>query len=61
MESIVIKEVTKRSDIRAFIKFPNRLFKDVPTYIPPLMMVTSMFKTMQKNSIMNGLKTKIQS
>ena len=37
MESIVIKEVNKRSDIRAFIKFPNRLFKDVPTYIPPLM------------------------
>ena len=37
MESIIIKEVKSRSDIRAFIKFPNRLFKDVPTYIPPLM------------------------
>ncbi len=37
MESIVVKEITRRQDIRAFIKFPNQLFKDVPTYIPPLM------------------------
>jgi len=37
MNSIIIKEVTKRSDIRAFIRFPNVLFKNVPTYIPPLM------------------------
>ena len=36
MESIVVKEITRRQDIRAFIKFPNQLFKDVPTYIPPL-------------------------
>jgi len=37
MENIVIKEVAGRSALRTFIKFPNRLFKDVPTYIPPLM------------------------
>lgn len=34
---IVVKEVTGRCELRRFIKFPNRLFKDVPTYIPPLM------------------------
>lgn len=37
MESIVVKEVTTRCQLRRFIKFPNRLFKDVPTYIPVLM------------------------
>ena len=36
MEAIEIKEVVGRSTLRAFIQFPNKLFKDVPTYIPPL-------------------------
>ena len=35
MENIVIKEVTNRCQLNRFIAFPNRLFKDVPTYIPP--------------------------
>lgn len=34
---IVIKEVTSRCQLKKFIAFPNKLFKDVPTYIPPLM------------------------
>lgn len=38
MADISIKEVRTRRELRQFIKFPNRLFKDVPTYIPPLMM-----------------------
>lgn len=33
---IVIKEVVTRRDLRKFIAFPNKLFKDVPTYIPPM-------------------------
>ena len=37
MQNIEIKEVVSRRDIRKFIKFPNELFKDVPTYLPPLM------------------------
>ena len=37
MESVVIKEVNGRCQLRKFIKFPNKLFKNVPTYIPPLM------------------------
>ena len=36
MSSIVIKEVKSRRELRQFIKFPNILFKNVPTYIPPL-------------------------
>ena len=34
--NIVISEVRSRRDLNAFIKFPNRLFKGVPTYVPPL-------------------------
>ncbi|MBP5541574.1 MAG: hypothetical protein J6X88_08015 [Bacteroidales bacterium] len=37
MDNIIIKEVSGRCQLRKFIQFPNRLFKDVPTYIPPLM------------------------
>ena len=37
MEDIVIKKVVGRCELRRFIKFPNKLFKGVPTYIPPLM------------------------
>lgn len=33
---IEIHTVRNRSDLRKFIAFPNKLFKDVPTYIPPL-------------------------
>ena len=38
MDNIIIKEVSGRCQLRKFIQFPNLLFKDVPTYIPPLMM-----------------------
>jgi GNAT superfamily N-acetyltransferase len=36
MSEIVVKKVGSRSDLRKFIAFPNKLFKDVPTYIPAL-------------------------
>ena len=35
---ITIRTVDSRSDLRKFIAFPNRLFKNVPTYIPALNM-----------------------
>lgn len=38
MDNIVVKEVTGRCQLCKFIEFPNKLFKDVPTYIPALMM-----------------------
>lgn len=34
---LTINEVKTRCELRKFIKFPNQLFKGVPTYIPPLM------------------------
>ena len=33
---ITVKTVEKRSELRKFIAFPNKLFKDVPSYIPAL-------------------------
>lgn len=36
--AIIIKPVTTRRELKKFIKFPNDLFKNEPTYIPPLMM-----------------------
>ncbi len=36
MSNIVVKEVQGRRELNKFIDFPNKLFKNVPTYIPPL-------------------------
>lgn len=36
MQNILIKEVSGKKQLRQFVKFPNRLFKDVPSYIPCL-------------------------
>ncbi|WP_421872868.1 hypothetical protein [Marinoscillum sp.] len=34
--SISITEVSSKSDLKAFIKFPMNLYKDVSSYVPPL-------------------------
>lgn len=34
--TIEIREVNGRRDLNRFISFPNKLFKNVPTYLPPL-------------------------
>lgn len=36
MINVVVSEVKSRRDLNRFISFPNKLFKNVPTYIPPL-------------------------
>ena len=36
MKNIVISEVKSRRELNRFIAFPNKLFKGVPTYVPPL-------------------------
>lgn len=33
---ITVRPVEGRGELRKFIAFPNKLFKDVPSYIPPL-------------------------
>ncbi len=34
--SIVVKEVTSKKELKAFINLPYRLYKDHPYYVPPL-------------------------
>ena len=34
--SVLIKEVTTRRELREFVNFPERLYKDNPYYVPPL-------------------------
>ena len=35
--SITISEVTNKKDLKAFIKFPMKMYKGVSSYVPPLM------------------------
>lgn len=35
--SVLIKEVVTKSDLKKWVDFPNRLYKDVPNYVPFLM------------------------
>ena len=34
--SVEIKEVTSRHQLRTFVNFPEKLYKDNPYYVPPL-------------------------
>ena len=34
--SVIIKEVTTRRELRTFVNFPEKLYKDNPYYVPPL-------------------------
>ena len=33
---VEVREVRGRSELRAFVDYPNRLYRDVPQYIPPM-------------------------
>jgi len=33
---IEIREVTTKKELRSYVEFPNKLYKDVPQYIPPM-------------------------
>ena len=32
--SIIIKEVLSKKDLKNWVEFPNKLYKDVPSYVP---------------------------
>ena len=36
METYRIVEVTTRKDLRRFVEFPDRLYRDCPQYVPAL-------------------------
>ena len=33
---VEIREVLTRSDLKKFVTYPNKLYRDVPQYMPPL-------------------------
>ena len=35
--SIIIKEITRKKDLRKWVDFPNTLYKDEPAYVPFLL------------------------
>ena len=34
--SVIIKEVESRSELRKFVNFPEKLYRDNPYYVPPI-------------------------
>lgn len=54
---ITIKEVTRRSDLLRFIKFPFRLYRDNPYWVPPV--IKDELRSFSKNNpIFNNVKAK---
>ena len=41
--SVEIKKVLTRRDLRKFVNFPEKLYKDNPYYVPPLVFVYQPF------------------
>ena len=57
--SIEIKEVTKKSDLKKWVDFPNKLYKDVSAYVPFLMMDEMDTFTKSKNPAYEFCDTKL--
>ena len=34
---VTIREVTTKRDLRRFVDYPNRLYRDVPQFVPPML------------------------
>ena len=49
MSSITIQEVTTRRDVRAFVRFPWRVYKGDPNWVPPLISEQINYLTPEKN------------
>jgi GNAT superfamily N-acetyltransferase len=49
MSSITIQEVTTRQDLRAFVKFPWRVYQGDPNWVPPLISTRIKYLTPEKN------------
>jgi len=49
MSSIMIQEVTTKRDMRAFVRFPWRVYKGDPNWVPPLISEQINYLTPEKN------------
>jgi len=59
MENIIIKEVLNKRDLKKWVDFPNKLYKDVPAYVPFLMMDEIDTFTEKKNPAYDFCETKL--
>jgi len=59
MAEIKIAEVESSSDLNQFIQYPNRLYRDDPNYVTPLVMERKEFFDTEKNPFYKGAKTKL--
>ena len=48
---VTVKTVQSRKDLRAFVKFPLKLYKDCPHYVPSLFMDEMSSLDMDKNPL----------
>lgn len=57
--SLEIKTVTSKKDVRAFVKFPEKLYKDNPYYVPHLVSDETDTLTLSKNPAMAFCKAEL--
>jgi GNAT superfamily N-acetyltransferase len=57
--SVEIKEVTSKSDLHAFVKFPHTLYKKNPYWIPPLVKDELITLNKQKNPAFENCDAKL--
>ncbi|HHX80365.1 MAG TPA: hypothetical protein GX692_04815 [Acholeplasmataceae bacterium] len=56
---LVIKEIEKKRDIKKFVDFPNKLYKDNPYYIPPFFGDELNLLNKKKNAAYEYCETKL--
>ncbi|MFH1373635.1 MAG: N-acetyltransferase [bacterium] len=59
MSGIEIIEVESRSQLRAFVTFPNRLYRDNPCYVAPLTSERAGFFDFKKNPFYRAARVKL--
>lgn len=59
MAEIQVVEVESPAQLKEFIQFPNRLYKDDPNYVTPLMMERKAFFDTTHNPFYRAAKTKL--
>lgn len=59
MPSIDVVEVESRAQLKQFITYPNRLYKDEPNYVTPLLTERLEFFDQKKNPFYRGARVKL--
>jgi GNAT superfamily N-acetyltransferase len=59
MADVQVVEVESPDQLREFIKFPNRLYRNDPNYVTPLLMERKQFFDTDKNPFYRAAKTKL--